>query len=370
MPSFSAFSRQVFHTGLREARDVFVDCDEVDVIQLEPSSTFRVAQTALRRIVYRDVSRKLVSVNPGLRPVRLTRDYDLLFVHCNFLEDVWYANAIQGWQDHCKTSICWIDELWANRVRDLVNWLPVLNRFDHVIVGPAGSGKVLGDAIGRPCHEIDAAVDATRFSPFPRPPGRVIDVYSIGRRWEGIHDRLLRSAKNGMLYVYDTVERPAEHTVRDFIEHRDLYANLAKRSRFFMVAPAKMDVAEETQGQVAFGYRYFEGSAAGAVLIGQAADCDAFRRCFDWPDAVIAIKPDGSDTVEVISRLTADPERVLAISCRNAGETLRRHDWLYRWKEILAMAGLKPGPRMEAREKRLRELTESAKEYAAVAGPG
>jgi len=172
-----------------------------------------------------------------------------------------------------------------------------------------------------------------------------------------------------MFYVYDTMERVAECPTLDYIEHRDLYAHLAKRSRFFIVAPAKIDAPEETQGQVAFGYRYFEGSAAGAVLIGQAANCDAFRRHFDWLDAVIEIQPDGSDAVEVISRLAADPERLRTISCRNAEETLRRHDWLYRWKEILATAGLKPRPQLEAREMRLGELAELAKEHAAVAGP-
>ena len=158
-----------------------MSCDDVDVIHLEPSKVSRVAQTALRRLVYHDISRKLVSLNPGLRPVRLTKDYELFLVHCNFLEDVWYANAIHGWRDHCKTSICWIDELWSNSVPHLEYWLPILSRFDYVIVGFPGSGKVLGDAIGRPCQEIDAAVDAIRFSPFPGPPGRVIDVYSVGR---------------------------------------------------------------------------------------------------------------------------------------------------------------------------------------------
>ena len=370
MPSFSAFARQVFRTGLYEAQHVLVSCDDVDVIPLEPSNASRVTQTALRRLVYHDISRKLVSLNPGLRPVRLTKDYELFLVHCNFLEDVWYANAIQGWRDHCKTSICWIDELWSNSVPHLEYWLPVLSRFDYVIVGIPGSGKVLGDAIGRPCQEIDAAVDAIRFSPFPSPPGRVIDVYSVGRRWEGIHRRLLGSVGDAMFYVYNTVESAAECAALDHIEHRDLYAHLAKRSRFFIVAPAKMDAAEETQGQVAFGYRYFEGSAAGAVLIGQAANCDAFRRHFDWPDAVMEIQPDGSDAVEVISRLAAEPDRLRAISCRNAEEALRRHDWLYRWKDILAMAGLKPRPQMEAREMRLGELAELAKECAAgVAGP-
>ena len=32
---------------------------------------------------------------------------------------MWYANAIEGWKDRCRTSICWVDELWANGVPQL-----------------------------------------------------------------------------------------------------------------------------------------------------------------------------------------------------------------------------------------------------------
>ena len=361
MPTFSAFARHVFRSGLYEAQDVLVGCDDVDVIHLEASKGLAFGEKVLKRLVYHDVSRRLVSLNPGLRPVRLTRDYELFMLVCPFLQGVWYANAIQGWLDHCRTSVCWIDELWADDVARLQYWLPILSRFDYVIVGIGGSGKALGNAIGRPCHEIQGAVDTIRFSPYPNPPARVVDVYSIGRRWEGVHRRLLESAAKKIFYIHDTLDAANSET-RDYAQHRDLYANIAKRSRFFLVAPGKVNVPEETQGQVAVGFRYFEGSAAGAVLVGQAPDCEAFRRHFDWPQAVIEIQPDGSDAVEVISRLSAEPEQLREISCRNTEEALRRHDWVYRWREILGIAGLKPTPAMEAREKRLAELAELARE--------
>jgi len=368
MPRLSAFARQVFRAGVYEADDVLESSDDVDVIQLEPSKAFGLADTTLRRLVYRDVSRTLVALNPGLRPVRLTRDYELFLVHCNFLEDVWYANAILKWQDHCRTSICWIDELWVHSLPHLRRWLPILERFDHVIVGYPGTGTALGDATGRPCHELDAGVDAIRFSPYPRPPERVIDVYSVGRRWEAIHQRLLEeSARREMFYLYNTVDKAAESTTLDARQHRDQYANLAKRSRFFLDAPGKMDAPDETKGQVVVGYRYFEAAAAGAILVGQAPDSDTFRRLFDWPDAVVELARDGSDVVEVLARLAADPDRLGAISRRNAAEALRRHDWAYRWREVLALAGLKPRPQMEAREARLAELAALAGEHAAVA---
>jgi hypothetical protein len=133
-----------------------------------------------------------------------------------------------------------------------------------------------------------------------------------------------------------------------------------------MVAPAKLNVATETHGQATVAARYFEGAAAGAVMLGQPADCEAFRRHFDWPQAVVEIRPDGTDAVETITRLSAEPERLRAISRRNTYEALRRHDWLYRWKDILALAGLKPTPAMEAREDQLRDLAELARGAAAA----
>ena len=367
MPTFSAFARNAFRTGFSEAQDVLVACDDVDLIHVEPSKGFAFSEKWLMQLVFRDVSRRLVSLNPGLRPVRLTKDYDLFMLACPYWRDVWYANAIQGWRDHCRTSVCWIDELWSHSVPQLQYWLPALSRFDYVILGIPGSGKALSDAIGRTCHEVQAGVDAIRFSPYPNPPARVIDVYSIGRRLDGIHRAFLNSAaRKEMFYIYDTLDNASNSETPDYLQHRDLYANIAKRSRFFMVAPGKINFPEETQGQVAIGRRYFEGSAAGAVLVGQVPDCESFRQHFDWPHAVIEIQPDGSDAVEVISRLSAEPARLREISCRNAEEALRRHDWVYRWKEILNIAGLKPTPAMEAREKRLGEIAELATERGSV----
>jgi Glycosyl transferases group 1 len=362
MPTFSAFARNVFRAGLYEAQDVLMGCDDVDLIDLQPSTRFAARSKWMRRLVYHDVSRKLVFLNPGVRPVRITRDYDLFVLICPWWQDVWYANAIEGWQDHCRTSICWIDELWSHDIKDLQYWLPILSRFDHVVVGIEGSGKPLSDAIGRPCYEMQGGVDAIRFSPYPDPPMRVVDLYSIGRGYEAIHRHLLQWASNRRLfYVHDTLDNSADRQVVNHRQHRDLYANIAKRSRFFRVAPGKVTSPQETKGQSVVGFRYFEGSAAGTVLVGGAPDCDSFRRHFDWPEAVIEIRANGSDAVEVLSKLLTDPERLQQISSRNAEEALRRHDWVYRWKKIFQFAGVNPRPAMAAREKRLAELAEMAR---------
>ena len=360
MPTWRAFSRKAYVYGWYEAEDVILNSDDVELIQAEPAEWFDFTALWHRRLVWRDVSKRLAYVNPGLRKVRLKNEYDLLFFHCQSWFELFYLNAIDGWQDHCKTSVCWIDEMWISDLPHYKSWIPSLARFDHVILSMKETVKPVSEAIERQCHYVPGAVDALRFTPYPRPPARVIDAYSIGHRWEKIHRSLLKlTDKNEIFYLYDTIQSGG-NIAPDYRQHRDLLANMAKRSRYFLVAPAKMDKPEQTKGQVEVGFRYYEGAAAGAVLLGQAPNCEHFRQMFDWPDSVIEIKPDGSDVRNVLESLAEQPERLAEISRRNAAEALLRHDWGYRWSEVLKIAGLTPTPGWHARKRLLHDLAELA----------
>jgi Glycosyl transferases group 1 len=360
MPTARNFTKRVFQCGFYEAQDLLREMADVDLIELKPGSGFRFRESWQRRLLYRDISKTLIYANPGLRKVRLSGEYDLFVAHCQTYWDLLYINAIDGWKDRCKTSVCWIDELWASAIPLYKYWIHALSRFDHIFVGYSGTVGPLSAAIGQHCHWLPGAVDALRFSPYPNPPARVIDVYSIGRRWEGIHRAVLgASRRSEIFYIHDTF--PSVFTeVYDHQQHRDLYAGLAKRSRYFMVAPGKMDAPEETQGQVTIGFRYYEAAAAGAVMIGQTPKCEEFSDMFGWPDVVIEIQPDGSDVLDVLASLRSESERVSTISRRNSKEALLRHDWVYRWKKIFQVAGIEPPPGVLKRERRLSELAELA----------
>ena len=343
MPTWSHFKNTASRCTLYEAQDVFADVDEVDLLPLEPGVVFQQREFWQRKLLARDFTKKLVYVNPGLQRIRLKQDYELLVVMCQQWYELLYLNAIEGWRDRCRVTVCWIDELWAAQIPRYRHWLHALNQFDHIFVGMNGTAPVLAEALGRPCHFMPSAVDVLRFSPYPSPPDRVIDVLSIGRKGDDIHRALLQLARTReIFYVHDTVMDAGDNRLKDVREHRDLLANMIKRSRFFTVAPAKMGSLEETCGQIEVGYRYFEGAAAGAVLIGQAPNCEAFRTNFDWPDAVIPVQPDGADVCEILRSLGAQPELFLDISERNAASAARRHDWMHRWQRVLEVAGMSP----------------------------
>ena len=182
----------------------------------------------------------------------------------------------------------------------------------------------------------------------------------MGRRVESTHDALLKMAvRRELFYIYDTIPglliQPRDHR-----QHRDLVANCAKRSRFFVTYPAKVDVAEETRGQSEVGARFYEGAATGAVLIGQAPTIPAFAKDFDWPDAVVDIGTTEESLVAALAKFKTDPERARALGHRNAVEALRRFDWGYRWREMLRIVGLEPTPRLTQRGKQLNQLAAMA----------
>jgi hypothetical protein len=220
-------------------------------------------------------------------------------------------------------------------------------------VGTAATPAPLSEIIDRPCSFLSPAVDTLRFCPFPNPPDRTIDVWAMGRRARATHDRLVEHARQNpkFMYLYDSVS--GTHFYDGAAAHRELMASLLKRSRYFIADRAKANEPEQTKGQQVFGPRFFEGAAAGAILVGEPPESDLFNQYFDWTDAVVRLPYGSTEIVELLEALDRDPERVARARLANVVNSLRRHDWLYRWEQILQVAGLEPAPAALARRTEL-----------------
>lgn len=356
MPVLTRVENAAFRSGLYEALDVLRSADDVHVIELSASTGLAWKKRLLRYALYHDISGRLIFTNPGVEQVKLNDDYDLFLAVCQSCWDLPYINAIKGWKDRCRTSVCWIEEMWASSISDYRYILPALRQFDHVFIGYRGSVAGVSDAIGKACHWLPPGIDAIRFRP-KEMVERPIDVYSVGRRWDGIHEALLNSARRDQLfYIYDSFRDASDREVFDYKQHRDLYASIVSRSKFFLVAPGKLNNINETGGQAEVGYRYFEGAAAGAILVGQKPPGQAFSDLFGCSDALFEVATDGSDILETLKALSMRPEEMKAISKNNVKHILMHHDWIYRWSEIIDIAGLHFHDRMEARKDNLKAL--------------
>ena len=359
LPTLRRLNPHVAWCSNYEFEDVIRSVDDVEALELGPGPAFELRQRAAHGLAWRRWHRRLMRLNPGVRPVTVRYDYDLFVFVCMNVWDLLYLNALRGWRERCRVKVCFMVEFYSGLVGEYGHLLELLRDFDHIVQSFSGSVAAVQNMTRKPCHHVPLAADTLRFTPYPTPPQRVIDVLSMGRRSERLHQALLRLAgERGLFYLHDTIPgtllRPS-----DAVQHRNLLANMAKRSRFFVTYPAKFG-EQENRGQSEVGARYFEGIAAGTVLLGRAPSAPAFRHDFPWPDAVVEVRPDGSDIADIVADLDDRSDEVRPIRLRNAVHALRHHDWAHRWRSLLRIAGIDARSALEQRLGRLDSLAEQA----------
>ncbi len=330
-------------------------------------------------------SRLYRALGTGLRlPAPPARDYDLFFAYVGQQRDLLTLDAAAPWRRRAARAVCWLQEFPAGDVADSGPRLEILNSFDHVICGLAESVPALARALDVPVHYACWGIDTLAFCPWPDPPARVIDFQNISNLGRGTHAALLAHARAGGGFFYDFPTETGARGARDPREHRWRFADRLKRSRYFYAGLARVQGRNLARGaaaagpgrgprvsQVEFGPRYIEGMAAGAVILGERLDSPAFAAHLDWEDSVIPIPFDCPEIVEVLRGLDADPGRIAAARRRNVLQCLARHDSLYRWEQVLDLAGLPHTPAMAARRTRLEAraaLVEAAAAPAQRAG--
>jgi len=115
---------------------------------------------------------------------------------------------------------------------------------------------------------------------------------------------------------------------------------------------------EETDKTSEFGCRYFEGAAAGTIVIGERPRNAEFDRIFHWRDALIGLPFGAGNIAEVMYQLDKQPERQAAARRKNMVEMLLHHDWAYRWEHVLNLAKIPAAPGLAKRKEKLRELAD------------
>ena len=126
-----------------------------------------------------------------------------------------------------------------------------------------------------------------------------------------------------------------------------------------MVNPGLIDRPEKRGDQIEIGNRYYEGAAAGAILVGERPNNQEFERLFDWPDALIHLPYNSNGIDTVIRELDRQPERQDGIRRTNVAQALLRHDWVYRWEAVLKLVGLESLPQLFERKERLKNIADA-----------
>ncbi len=339
------------HWELANAISQFETADIVAPSNRFYNSDNPAARPPLRQRIIPIVRRKLGLPVPKMVSTDVDGDYDLAFYICQFPQELAELNQIRHWRRRAERAAVFILEGWPAVFEAQARNLALLDQFDHVFVLNGSSIPHLARYTSTPISQLSTATDVMLTTPVPDSPPRVVDICCIGRNDPEAHAKLLTFSRDrGLFYLYDVWKNQQVNFGWEAV--RRLNADVIRRSRYYVVwdpAHANARRLNAGGGQV-LSTRYFEGAAGGAVLVGSAPDCPEYRAAFNWSDALV---PLGDDPASVIAALDSDPQRVERIRTNNIRESLLRHDWAHRWREVLGALDLAPTPQHVAREEEL-----------------
>jgi hypothetical protein len=354
-----------------EFEDVVADVTGADRVDVGDREALEFSRRAYKLARFATRSRRFAGAcAPRPSRVRLERDYDLFFPVFNHAHELFALATVPDWRQRCRVAACFVNEIYL-----LPGYLlELLAEFDHVFIGARHAVGEVARIVGRPCTYLPLAADVLRFSPFPELPPRAIDVCNIGRRSPVTHDALVRLARDRRIfYYYDSVaasgdgQKQRTFRIDNASEHRLLLASLLQRSRYFIANRGRVNEPEFTMGRDEMPGRFYEGAAAGTVMLGEPVRTKEFERQFGWPDALIRLPFDSADVGRILDELDEDPQRLARIRRDNVGNAALRHDWVYRLRTVFETVGIPPTEAMLAREKRLQALAALALEAPAGA---
>jgi hypothetical protein len=303
---------------------------------------------------------RLIAPNPRDK-VLLDDNFELFFPVFSNAYELYSLATITNWRQRCRKAACFINEIGWDLLPKYL--LELLSAFDHIFIGNHHSVQDVERITGRPCTYLPIAVDVPRFAPASYELVRPIEVCNLGRRSLITHQALLDDAERRQsFYYYDTVAasgpdlKDRTFRVDNANEHRRLLATLLKRSNYYIANRSYVNRPEFTAGRDVISARFYEGAAAGTVMIGEPPCTDEFRHQFDWPDAIIHIPFDSPDIGRILNDLSANTERLRAIRKSNVRGAALRHDWLHRIQVVFDTLGLARTKKMQMRKNRLEEI--------------
>ncbi|GEN79723.1 hypothetical protein AFE02nite_14570 [Actinotalea fermentans] len=370
--SSRAASHHVWQASQFELEDVVAAVDDVHLLA-PPGRAVSPAGLALHGAANR--ARRAVG-RPRRRPIAATTeaiDAELFFAVFAAPHEIGMLPLVGPQLARSAVKVAFIVELWRPQVPSVADYLRQLRGFDHVFLFNRWAMDDVAALTGAQVSYLATAVDADRFAPRSPAPARVIDVMSYGRRLGPTHEALRRASAAGELfYHYDTVRGAFD--VADHVEHREVLASTLQRSRYSIVYRNndEPERVERTGGEESLTNRYFEVLAAGATMLGSAAQTPDFEACFDWPDAIVPIAAPDPRVADVVAELDADPARLERARRTAIAQSLRRHDWAHRWRQVLDTAGIAPRPQLAERLAHLerRAAAVEGAPTATGAGPG
>jgi Glycosyl transferases group 1 len=286
-----------------------------------------------------------------------------LFIACLSLADVvdLFGNA-RRWRRPFRRVFCYVFDAWveASEIekspvrRRISRFTRVVHQIDHLFVSNPDSVADHAAAYDIPVSYVALAADVLQFGSMQAE--RPITVNAYGRQHPPHVDALARAynTNRSSRALYHT-DHMSIGTVFDLRRHRASFWKLLSMSCITLA----YDHMTVDPGQRRFpfsfvGQRWFEGLAAGCVVVGIRPQCAETDRLLHWPDATIDVPESPDDFMAFVESLLADGDRLARARVANYRHMLLAHDWGYRVVEMLAAVGIEAPIGWSLRQQNLR----------------
>src|SRR5438128_10861490 len=121
---------EIWRSVIRAFEGVIDEIDSVDILAPQPLNGYKYRS----KIAWRVGRDSRMVLNPGVPRAKLDRCYDLFVAFCDKTTELFHVYAaLKHWRDWCKTSVCWLNELWVSRLPLNKSYVKILSNFDYVL---------------------------------------------------------------------------------------------------------------------------------------------------------------------------------------------------------------------------------------------
>jgi hypothetical protein len=245
-------------------------------------------------------------------------------------------DTLRQWRQKCDIVAAYIIDLYPISLNRLDR--KIVNQLDHLFISYEQMLKPVKRKFKTPVTFIPQACDVLTHGTYGG--DRPFDIIGYGRQIPKIHEQLKKefnAPQSQTLYFHSTFKYP---DVKDWKEDRLLFWQMMRRTKLSLAYCFKKTSPELAFGVSPLTARWFEGLAAGCVMVGYSPTGAEVKYLLDWPDAIIELPNNPQDSFSFIKELLKQEEYLKVVSRRNYMESLARHDWRYRLKDMLSTLGI------------------------------
>ncbi|MEL4894909.1 glycosyltransferase [Crocosphaera sp. Alani8] len=321
--------------------------------------TNKITQWLNQKNLSRSLTKKIMENTIGLyNPIDINLPSDqepnVLLVFCLNPAHLSMLTAIPEWRERFDVVAAYVIDAW-----DLQIYPKEISEIDHLFVPVQECVRELSQEFNIGVSLLPFGADVLRYS--STDAERPIDVMSFGRNPVNFHLQLTETLNDSVShYLYyrhpglcgNWLPDTSQYEGRGDHELRRLFHKMIQRSKIILAFDPlyQTDQIYETRKvnsrkwkfrHSILSLRWFEGCAAGCVILGKRPQTPLFDDIMGWKDSAIELPDDESQWIPFTLDLLADDVRLATIRQRNYEQTLAHHDWRYRIHDIFNTLNLK-----------------------------